>query len=35
MEIKLVKHSYLKYKNEIDASDVNRNRIENDIIFER
>ena len=33
MEIKLVKHSYLKYKDEIDESDLNRNRIDNNIIL--
>ena len=33
MEINLVKHSYLKYKNEIEENELNRNRIENDIIF--
>lgn len=35
MEIKLVKHSYLKYKDEINEADINRNRIENDIIFKK
>ena len=35
MEIKLVKHSYLKYKDEIEQDEVNRNRIENDIIYEK
>jgi 5'-3' exonuclease len=34
MEIKLVKHSYLKYKDEIDKTDLNRNRIEDDIIYD-
>ena len=33
MEINLVKHSYLKYKNEIEEDEVNRTRIECDIIF--
>jgi len=33
MEIKLVKHSYLKYKGEIDKVELNRNNIENNIIF--
>ena len=33
MEIKLVKHSYLKYKDEIDKVELNRNVIENNIIF--
>jgi 5'-3' exonuclease len=35
MEIKLVKHSYLKYKDEIDEVDKKRNIIENDIFFEK
>ena len=35
MEIKLVRHSYLKYKNEIEDTDLLRNRIENEIIFEK
>jgi len=35
MEIKLVKHSYLKYKDEIDDTDLNRNNIENEIIFQK
>jgi 5'-3' exonuclease len=35
MEIKLVKHHYLKYKDEISEDDLNRNRIENEIIFEK
>lgn len=35
MEIKLVKHSYLKYKDEISDDDLKRNHIENIIIFEK
>ncbi len=35
MEIKLVKHIYLKYKDEIDEEDLTRNQIVNDIIFEK
>jgi len=35
MEIKLVKHSYLKYQDEISEDDLNRNRVENDIIFQK
>ena len=35
MEIKLVKHIYLKYKDEIDEADLTRNQIVNDIIFEK
>ena len=33
LEIKLVRHSYSKYKNEIDEDDLKRNRIETEIIL--
>jgi len=35
LSIKLVRHYYLKYKNEINKEELHRNRIENEIIFEK